>query len=342
MKQISLALVLLITMLLISGCAEVGPQEGGVRTTYLGFSKGLGAKEWFKQGIKVNPLEPGLYMHIPHLTEVVKYPVKEQQYHMFKETEMTRDDVSFKTKDGQKAWIDVTVRYRLLFDKLSVLHREYGGTYIESVLRPTVRSLVNNKLGEFSAEQIYDGKTRQTVAKDIGELMNVGYQGQRGTREMGLEIVDVLFRRFEFTEEYQAAIELKRIASEQNLAAVELAKKKEAEARGEKLAVIQKAEGEAEQVRLEADAGLYAKLKEAEGIEAVGKAEAMAQSALADALGGGGEVVRLEFARHLAPSFQVWGIPTGDKTSSVMDLSGLFGSMFPKGSAQADHIPAVK
>ncbi|MBN1356387.1 hypothetical protein JXA40_09015 [bacterium] len=321
---------LLVVFMLMSGCAEVGPQEGGVRTTFIGLSKGIGAREWFKQGIKSNPLEPGLYLHIPHLTIVDKYPVIEQQYQMFREAPAGRDDVSFKTKDGQIAWIDVTIRYRLLFENLPVFHRNYGGTYIDSVLRPTLRSLVNNKLGEYSAEEIYDGKTRQAVAGEIKYLMNNGYEGERGMRAQGLEIVDVLLRRFEFTEEYQAAIEQKRIAAEQYLAAVEQARKLEAEARGQKMATIQKAEGEAEQIRLKAEAMLFSKLNEAKGVEALGKAHAVKQAALADALGGGDQVVRLEFVRHLAPSLQVWGIPTGDESSSIMDLSGLFGSMFPR------------
>ncbi len=330
MKRLIMVLVLVISAAFISGCAEIGPQEGGVRTNYIGLDKGFGQSAWLKQGIAPTALQPGLYLNIPHITEVHAYPVNEQQYFMYKDAKDGRDDVSFKTKDGQKAWIDVTVRYRLIFDKLPTFHREYGDSYIENVLRPTVRSLVNNKLGEYSANEIYDGATRQAVAAKIRNLINEGYDNQRGTKEIGLEIEDILFRRFEFTDEYQAAIEMKRIASEQHLAALEQAKRKEAEASGDKMATIERAKGEAQKIKLEADAKLYAKLKEAEGIEAAGLANAKAQAKLAEALGGGDEVVRMEFARHLAKSFQVWGIPTGDKSNSVMDLSGVFGTMFPK------------
>ncbi len=332
MKKLAILTFLIYLMVFLSGCAEVGPQEGGVRTTYVGFTKGLGEKEWFKQGIKTLPLKPGLYLHIPHVTEVEKYPVKDMQYHMFKEVPTGREDVFLKTKDGQKMWIDVSIRYRLTFEKLSKLHRDYGDTYIANVLRPTIRSLVNNKLGEYSAEKIYDGLTRQRVAQEITQLVNTGYDNQVGTKIIGLEIVEVLFRRFEFSDEYQNAIEQKRIASEQHLAAIEWAKKKEAEARGEKLAIIQRAEGDAERVRQEAEAELFANLKEAEGIEAIGRARAESQRALADALGGGELVVRLEFAKKLAESFQVWGIPVGENTNQFIDVSGVFGNIFPEAS----------
>jgi len=343
MRFIKIALVLVTLAVLAAGCAEVGPQEGGVRTTMIGLEKGFGAGQWFQKGIKSKPLAPGLYLSIPHVSIVDKYPVKELRYHMFKDAEGARDDIAFKTKDGQTAYIDVTVRYRLLFDKIPSLHRNYGRDYIANVIRPTVRSLVNNLLGEYSAEEIYDGATRRNVASSIRKSLNDGDDGERGTVEIGLEVVEVLLRRFEFTEQYQDAIEQKRIAAEQHLAALEWAKKRQAEARGEKLAIIEQAEGNAEKIKKEAEADLFARLKEAEGLRKVGIAQADAQAALAQALGGGDVIVRLEFAKRLAPDLKVWGVPTGQENNSILDLSGVFGSMFPKTALEspARAIPAV-
>lgn len=340
MKVLKITLLLTIFAILAMGCAEVSPQEGGVRTTMLGVEKGFGQGQWLQQGIKAKALSPGLYLSIPHLTVVDKYPVKELRYHMFKDAEGGRDDIAFKTKDGQTAFIDVTIRYRLLFDKIPEIHRNYGRDYVENIIRPTVRSLVNNRLGEYSAEQIYDGRTRQQVASQIRDLMNEGIDGNRGTVEIGLEIMEVLFRRFEFTQEYQDAIEQKRIAAEQHLAALEWAKKRQAEARGEKLATIEEAEGQAEKIRKEAEADLYARLKEAEGLREVGLAEAEARKAMTEAVGGGDVLVRLEFAKNLAPDLKVWGVPTGAESSSILDLSGVFGSMFPKPATQVPIRPA--
>ncbi len=333
MKHVAAMIGFMLVALMFSGCAEVGPQEAGIRTTMIGFSGGLGEAEWFKQGIKAKALAPGLYVSIPHLSHIEKYPVQELRYNMFKENVEARNDISFKTKDGQIAWIDTTIRYRLIFEKIPVLHREYGHQYLENVLLPTVRSLVNNKLGEYSAEEIYDGRTRQRVAVEIAELINRGLEGQRGTMDIGLEVIDVLFRRFEFSEEYQAAIEQKKIASEQHLAAMEWAKKREAEARGEKLAVIQEAEGNAERIRTLADADLYSRLKEAEGVLQRGLADAQVRSEMVKAMGSGDVLVRMEFAKNLSSKLQIWGIPTGQQNSSIMDLSGIFGSMFPKSDA---------
>ncbi len=328
MKYVLIIIILAAGALAIWGCSEVGPQEVGVRTTMIGLERGFGEAEWFQRGIKSQPLSPGRYVSIPHVSYVETYPVNEQRYHMFKDAEPVRNDVSFKTRDGQIAWIDATIRYRLMYDRIPVLHREYGHEYLENVLLPTVRSLLNNKLGEYAAEEIYDGRTRQAVALEVTDLINQGHVGRRGTMDVGLEVIDVLLRRFEFTEEFQTAIEQKKIASEQHLAAIEWAKKREAEAEGERLAVIQTAKGRAEQVRQEADADLYARRKAAEGIREVGLAEAEARAAMVEAMGGGEILVQLEFAQNLSPKLQIWGIPTGQQNHSVMDLSGVFGSMF--------------
>jgi regulator of protease activity HflC (stomatin/prohibitin superfamily) len=328
MKYVLILLILAAIALAVWGCAEVGPQEVGVRTTMIGLERGLGDMEWFKRGIKSKALSPGRYVSIPHVSYVETYPVNEQRYNMFKDFEPVRNDISFKTRDGQIAWIDATIRYRLMYDKIPVLHREYGHDYLESVLLPTIRSLLNNKLGEYAAEEIYDGKIRQLVSVEVTDLVNRGQEGRRGTMDVGLEVIDVLLRRFEFTEEFQTAIEQKKIASEQHLAAVEWAKKREAEAEGEKLALIQNALGRAAQVREEADADLYSRQKAAKGIRDVGLAEAEARAAMVQAMGGGDILVQLEFAKNLSPKLQIWGIPTGQQNHSIMDLSGVFGSMF--------------
>ncbi len=51
------------------------------------------------------------------------------------------------------------------------------------------------------------------------------------------------------------------------------------------------------------------------------------------------QVVRLEFARKLAASFQVWGIPVGENTSQFLDLSGMFEDIFPAAPGKAKVNP---
>ncbi|MGB3976489.1 MAG: prohibitin family protein [bacterium] len=330
MKYFFAIVILIAIALAVWGCAEIGPQEAGVRTVMIGFERGVGKTNWLKRGTSPKALSPGLYINIPHIVNIDKYPVNELSYDMFKENGEGRNDISFKTKDGQTAWIDVTIRYRLEAEKVPILHREYGHLYLENVLLPTVRSYLSNELGRYLAEDIFDGGIRRNISTEVVKLINNGEDGRRGTREIGLEVVDVLLRQFEFTAEYQAAVDQKKIASDQYLAALDLAKKREAEAEGEKLAAVQEAVAHAESIRLQADAELYARLKESEGIAQIGKAQAEAQAAMVEALGGGDILVKLEFAKSLSPKLQIWGIPTGQQNCSLLDLSGIFGHLLPK------------
>ncbi len=329
-----LSVALLAVLLLGSGCAKVLNDEGGVVTSYI-----------VAKGVREKPLGPGLYLSIPSVWEVAKYQISEQKYEMTKDPgsgdRKGRDDVQLKSRDGQIVWVDVTVRYRLIFEKLPVVHREFHRNYVEAAIRPMARALTAYKFGALSAEEIYEGTVRERVAGEIRKMMNEGYEDVKGLRERGIEILDVLYRRFEFTEEYQSAIEQKRLATEQKLAAQELAKKLEAEAEGEKLATIMRAEGEAEAIRRKADAELYYKMQDAKGIEAVALAEAKGKKALAEALGGGETLVALEFARNLSDKLQIWGVPVGQENTSLMDLSGLFGTMFPRAPVGARSAPAA-
>ncbi|MBN2055474.1 prohibitin family protein [bacterium] len=326
---------LIVVLVLVAGigCTKIQPQEGGVRTNFI-----------IAKGISDKSLGPGLYLNIPSVTEVEAYSIKEAKYEMTKSPtggdEQGRDDVQLKSKDGQVVWVDVTVRYRLISDRLPILHRIYGKDYLTSAIRPMARALTSYKFGDLSAEEIYEGSNREKLGLQIRAMMNDGYENQEGLRIKGIEVLDVLFRSFEFTEDYQNAIETKRLATEQKLAAVELAKKKEAEAEGDKLAVIKRAEGAADARKKEAAAELYAQQQQALGILAIGNAEAEAKDAMARALGGGDVLVRLEFARKLGENMQVWGIPIGGDSTSIMDLSGLFGGMFPRMSQGVTPVEA--
>lgn len=325
-------LLIAVALLTAAGCAKIQPQEGGVRTNFIVF-----------KGISDKPLGPGLYLNIPSVSEVTNYNVKENKYEMTKDINVSdetgRDDIQLKSKDGQVVWVDCTVRYRLMFEMLPKLHQTFGKDYIANAIRPMARAYVAYKFGELSAEEIYEGKNREQLGTEVRDLMNDGEEGKGGLLSRGIEVYDVLFRSFEFTDEYQNAIETKRLATEQKLAAVELAKKKEAEAEGDKLATIKRAEAEAERIKREADANYYAQTQEAKGIEAIGTAEAQSKRALADAIGGGDVIVRLEFAKRLGENMQVWGIPIGGNSTSFMDLSGLFGNMFPKQNPAAQSVP---
>ena len=150
-------------------------------------------------------------------------------------------------------------------------------------------------------------------------------------------IHDALIRNFSFSPDFERAIEQKKLAAQQieinknkALAQEEEAKRQEAEARGMKLKALQEAEGRAQSAKIEADADRYKLEQEAEGKLAVFKANAEGQKLLADALGGGQNVVALKFAENISDKLRIYGYPVGQQSTSIMDVSGMFGEMLKK------------
>ncbi len=150
-----------------------------------------------------------------------------------------------------------------------------------------------------------------------------------------LKIHDALIRHFSFSPDFERAIEQKKLAAQQveinknkALAQEEEAKRQEAEARGMKLKAVQEAEGRAQSAKIEADAEKYKLEQEAAGKLAVYKAEAEGKRLLSDALGGGQNVVALKFAENIPDKLRIYGYPVGQQSTSIMDVSGLFGEMF--------------
>jgi len=328
--------ILLLLLLIISisaGCVKIEPGKVGVLTNNI-----------VKRGVYPKPLDTGFRIVIPIAQEVEIYNIRARKYEMTKRVEegekKGKDDIEFKTIDGQIAFCDVTIIFSLIKDSVPHLHQVVGKDYINQKLRPTTRSTIRNFLGMYKAEDIYSGVVRLKVQNDIMNSLNKNLNG------IGIRVDSVLIRNFEFSKAFEDKIAEKALAAQEVeinkkkvMAAQELAKKMEAEARGKRLAVVQEAEGAAEKKRLEADALRYEQEQRAKGILAIALAEAEGKARLAEALGGGKNVVMLEFANNIPDKLQIWGIPTGDKSVSFMDLSGIFKNMLPQSSDNPEKPP---
>jgi regulator of protease activity HflC (stomatin/prohibitin superfamily) len=200
------------------------------------------------------PLGPGLHIIIPGVQEVTIYSVAQQEYTMSGRTgegAVSGDDaVEALTKDGQQVRLDVTVIYRIDPAKASIVHFEWQNRYPSGLVRPTVRSVTREVLGQFEVQEIYSEK-RAELGQQIEE------QVQAAIAEHGFEITGVLVRNIVFSEEYVKSIEQKQVAQQQALEAefrVEQ-RRQEAEqarelARGDADASEIRAKGEAEALRL--------------------------------------------------------------------------------------------
>jgi regulator of protease activity HflC (stomatin/prohibitin superfamily) len=285
--------------------------------------------------VSESPKGVGYHFYNRWITDMVIYKVAARAYPPDTYEEQRGDKtytLQLKTNDGQNVNVDLTIVYALAANEVPKLHQEIGTNYEDQVLLPQIRSEARLAIGKYSAEQIYQGQVRDEIQETIRDKL-----AKSLAKYPAIRIHDALIRHFGFSLEFERAIEQKKLAAQQveinknrALAQQEEAKRQEAEALGMKLQAVQAAEGRAQAAKIEADAERYKLEQEAAGNLAKYKAEAEGKRLLAEALGGGQNVVAMRFAEQIAPKLQLYAYPVGDQSTSIMDVSGIFQGMLPK------------
>ena len=319
----AVAAVVLLGFILTFGWVNVHPTEVAVEIN--------------KVAGKVIPIPKGVGYHFYNrwVTDMVVYKVAARSYPsdtLEQGGPGKAYTLELKTNDGQNVNVDLTIIYALAANEVPKLHQEIGTNYEDQVLLPQVRSEARLAIGKYSAEQIYQGTVRDEIQNTIKDKLVASLAKYSAVR-----VYDALIRHFGFSQQFERAIEDKKLAAQQieinknrALAQQEEAKRQEAEALGSKLKAIQDAEGRAQSVKIEADAKRYRLEQEAAGNLAIYQAEAQGKKLLAEALGGGQNVVALKFAEQIPDKLQIYAYPVGQQSTSFMDVSGIFQGMFPK------------
>lgn len=314
-------LIVMIFFVLTFGWVNVHPTEVAVEIN--------------KVAGKISPEPKGVGYHFFNrwITDMVVYKVSARSFphdSMGTDVHANEWNMSLKTNDGQKIDVDMTVIYSLNVKDVPLLHQEVGQNYEDQILLPQVRSEARIAIGQYSAEQMYQGKVREEIQSSIKEKLSKALE-----KYPAINIQDTLMRDFKFEAEFQRAIEQKKLAAQnvevnknRALSQEQEALRVEAEARGEKLKAIQGAQGRAESMKVEADAQRYKLEQEAAGQLAKYKADAEGKRLQAEALGGGKNVVALKFAESLPPTFKTFVVPVGQNTTSLMDINGLTKGLF--------------
>lgn len=317
-----LACVFLMVFIFTFGWINVHPTEVAVEVS--------------KTGHKVMEMPRGVGYHVFNRfsTDMVIYKVAARPFptQTAKSERSSEYTMELKTNDGQNISVDLTIIYSLKANEVPQLHQQIGPNYEDEIILPQLRSEARLTIGEFSAEEIYQGKVRDAIQEKVKEKLIKSL-----CIYPAMQIQSALLRHFEFSKEYQLSIEQKKLAAQKveinkNLAEAEkqAAFQKENLAMGEKLKAIQDAEGTAGAKKINADAERYRLEQEAIGKLAGYKADAEGKKLAAEALGGGQNVVALKFAETLPLTFQTFVVPVGQNTTSLMDINGLTKGLFSK------------
>ena len=217
-----------------------------------------------------------------------------------------RDDLLFKTIDGNDISLDVIVSWRIDPQRAPDIIQYVAANNFElkdKLVRTIARSRPRDIFGELKTEEFYISDKRDTMSERAKVALN------QMLNPFGVIVERVSTKDYRFNPAYQQAIEDKKIAeqvAEQNRSATRAAEeewlRKLEEAKGEVNKMVATADGQFRQAQIQADAYYGQQSQIAAAIEAEGRADAKGISELNKALSGsGGEVmVKLKVAEALA------------------------------------------
>jgi prohibitin 2 len=182
----------------------------------------------------------GLHFKIPFAQTVEKMDVQTQKYEA---------KASAASKDLQTVSTDIAVNYHLIPESVPVLYRDIGMGYREKIIQPAVQEIVKASTAGFTAEELIT--KRAAVKENIDKLL----ADRLIPSGIVLETTNIV--NFDFSEQFNAAIEQKVTAEQQaltqknKLAQVEYeAQQVVASAKGNAEATVLNAEAEAKKVQL--------------------------------------------------------------------------------------------
>ncbi|MBQ9868177.1 MAG: prohibitin family protein [Ruminococcus sp.] len=144
-------------------------------------------------------LTEGLHFVVPFAQKVEVISNKIQIY------EATADAVS---KDLQAVSTKIAVNYRIRSEASARIFRDIGVDYKDVILMPTVQEGMKSVCAKYNAEQLIS--QRASVAEEIKTEL------EAKVNEYGIEIEKFNIVNFDFSKEFNEAIEAKQVA-EQNL-----------------------------------------------------------------------------------------------------------------------------
>ena len=126
----------------------VEPGEKGV--IFRKFSGGLDKEKIYEQGFHV--IAPWNTLHI--------YDVKINE---------TFEKMEVLSQNGLSIKIDLSFRYNPIHDKIGYLHDEIGRNYVERIVKPEIRSVTREVIGNYLPEELYSTK-REAIEDEIETL----------------------------------------------------------------------------------------------------------------------------------------------------------------------------
>lgn len=185
--------------------------------------------------------EEGLNFKVPLIDKVYKMNVREQTLKFSYEGDNNdAPAISASTKDMQTVLVSVTVS-DVVSDPMK-LYRAFTGNHVRSMMVPRVKDAVQSQVARYTIEEFI--AKRDQLSKDIYNDLENTFAGY------GVTLTNVSIIDHDFSDDYEKAVEAKKIAEQQ----VEEERQKQQKLIVEQENKVKLAELEVEKKKLEAEA----------------------------------------------------------------------------------------
>lgn len=222
MKSVRILLVLLaLTQLTACGFEVVDTGRRGITTR---FGEVVG-----------EPLPEGLHFYNPFTTDIVEYPVREQNW---------ADKTAIFTRDTQRVDVEFAVVYYPNPAKVTSLYKEVGDieSLNEKIIKPVVLGSLKDAIGQVIADELV-GKRELVTKEALREVTE-------NLKVRNVLVTDLQFTNLDFDDAYERAVEDKVVAIQN----AQKAKNETVTVEERAKQTVKTAEAEAEAMRIKSQA----------------------------------------------------------------------------------------
>lgn len=196
-KYILLGVVILILIIILSGCLRTVPTGNvGIKTI---FGK-----------VQDEVVQEGLNFKRPFIEKIIKIDCK---------TKKIEETSEGSTKDMQTVQVSIAVNYNVRKDTANILYKEVGTDYEKIIISPAILETIKSTMAQYTAEELIT--KRAEVSNKIQETL----KGKITKR--GLDVTEFNITNIDFSEEFDKAIETKAVKQQEVVTAkAELEKQK--------------------------------------------------------------------------------------------------------------------
>lgn len=144
----------------------------------------------------------GLNFKVPILDDVYKVSIRDQNFN---------SKIEISSKDMQTIIIESTLVYAFDPEKLGDIYKTYKNNVVEIVIKPTVYEIINSVCASYPIEKFVE--SREEISHKILTLI------QEKTAGTGLLVKRFFITNHDFSDEYDKAIEQKKVAEQESMKA---------------------------------------------------------------------------------------------------------------------------